>query len=66
MKGFQNETQNNNKMNFLSENVVSKSYLKLYDYHDRWFNAEGIYAFFLSSIYLPRSKGYVLYCQFIN
>lgn len=40
------ETQNNNKINVLSENMVSKSCLKLHDYHDQWCNAEGIYAFF--------------------
>lgn len=60
------EPQNNNKINVLSENVVSKSCLKLYDYHDWWCNAEGILCIFLSSVYLHKSKGYVLYCQFIN
>ena len=43
-------------MNFLSENVVSKSYLKLYDYHDRWCNAEGIYAFFFLQSIFPNPK----------
>jgi len=45
MKAFY-EIQKNNKINVLSENMVSKSCLKLHDYHDQWFNAEGIYAFF--------------------
>lgn len=46
------ETQNNNKINVLAENMVSKSCLKLYNYHDWWCNAEGICAFFfLQSIF---------------
>lgn len=40
------ETQNNNKISVLSKNMVSKSCLKLYDYHDLWCNAEGIFSFF--------------------
>lgn len=46
---------NNNKINVLSKNMVSKSCLKLFDYHDQWCNMEGIYAFFLFSIYLYKS-----------
>lgn len=34
MKSFYERASNNSKINVLSENVVSKSCLKLYDYHD--------------------------------
>ena len=66
MKGFMIQPQNNNKISVFSENGVSKSCLKLYGDHEWWCNAEGILCIFLSSIYLHKSKGYVLYCQLIN
>lgn len=64
-KVFKRETRNNNKINVFSENVVSKSFLKL------WLSWPMVQCrrhlcIFLSSIYLHKSKGYVLYCQFIN
>lgn len=37
--------------------MVSKSCLKLYDYQNRWCNAEGIYAFFILQSIFPNPKG---------